>query len=340
MASWLRRWWWAVLPILGAVVALGIDMVLSVQLASTAAPLMEQAAQITDPKERVTALKEVSQYQIDNQIKIWTGIVQAIGVVVLAVGGYFTWRNLRATQTKLDIDREGQITNRFTQAVAQLGAELKDGKPNLEVRLGGIYTLERIAHDSPRDHWTIMEVLTAYVRQNARWSPLPTTEETSTEAEPRTEWASPVGPRTDIQAILTVLGRRVVPEEWPEPAGLDLMDTDLRGANLPGAHLERAILPGAHLERAILSGAHLEGAILLEAHLEGAILLEAHLEGAVLAGAHLEEASLGGAHLERAYLRDAHLEGADLPEDLKDLSITSTEPAPTGESTQPTPETP
>ncbi len=42
---------------------------------------------------------------------------------------------------------------------------------NLEVRLGGIYALERIARDSPKDHWTIMEVLTAYVRENSPPNP-------------------------------------------------------------------------------------------------------------------------------------------------------------------------
>jgi hypothetical protein len=45
-----------------------------------------------------------------------------------------------------------------------------DGKPriNLVVRLGGIYELERIAKDLRRNHWTIMEVLTAYVRKTPR----------------------------------------------------------------------------------------------------------------------------------------------------------------------------
>jgi hypothetical protein len=33
---------------------------------------------------------------------------------------------------------------------------------NIEVRLGGIYSLERIAHDSPRDQWTIIETLSAF----------------------------------------------------------------------------------------------------------------------------------------------------------------------------------
>ncbi|MEL7000341.1 MAG: hypothetical protein AAFP68_18960, partial [Pseudomonadota bacterium] len=39
--------------------------------------------------------------------------------------------------------------------------------PNLEVRLGAIYALERIAQDSERDHITVMETLCAYIRENA-----------------------------------------------------------------------------------------------------------------------------------------------------------------------------
>ena len=92
MTAWLRRWWWVVLISLGAVVALGIGLVFSWRQESSTAPLIEQAAQIKDStdKDRVTALKDVAQYETDNQIKIWTGIVQFVGVVVLAVGGYFT----------------------------------------------------------------------------------------------------------------------------------------------------------------------------------------------------------------------------------------------------------
>ena len=34
-----------------------------------------------------------------------------------------------------------------------------------------IYALERISRDSRRDYWTIMETLTAYVRERAPWPP-------------------------------------------------------------------------------------------------------------------------------------------------------------------------
>ena len=39
--------------------------------------------------------------------------------------------------------------------------------PNLEVRIGVIYALERIAQDSGQDHTHIMAVLCAYIRNNA-----------------------------------------------------------------------------------------------------------------------------------------------------------------------------
>src|SRR5215211_5252617 len=135
-------------------------------------------------------------------------LVQALGLntagVAGAVGIYFTWRgqrqarqtqeenqrstqeqisltrqsqdqNQQATQAQLGnaqeelrLTRQGQITERFTRAIDQLGNE------SLEIRLGGIYALERIDKESPERtyHGTVMEVLTAYVRENSRWEPV------------------------------------------------------------------------------------------------------------------------------------------------------------------------
>ena len=81
-------------------------------------------------------------------------VAQVIGGVAFLAGLYFTAETLRVAQ-------DGQITERFTKAIAQLASK------DLEVRLGGIYALERIARDSERDHGPIMEVLTAYVREHA-----------------------------------------------------------------------------------------------------------------------------------------------------------------------------
>jgi hypothetical protein len=60
------------------------------------------------------------------------------------------------------------VTERYAKAIEQLGSD------KLEVRIGGIYALERIARDSARDHPTVMEVLAAFVREHSleTW-PLP-----------------------------------------------------------------------------------------------------------------------------------------------------------------------
>ena len=69
----------------------------------------------------------------------------------LLVGLYLGWRRVRAAE-------EGQITERFTKAIEQLGQE---GEGKMAIWLGGIYALERIAKDSEKDHGPIMEILTA-----------------------------------------------------------------------------------------------------------------------------------------------------------------------------------
>jgi len=110
-------------------------------------------------EKRVQLQTALIAYETDSRIKIWTAIVQAAGGAALLLGLVFTARNLRATQDKLDIDRQGQLTNRFIQATNQLGAELKGGERNVEVRLGGIYALSRISQDWPKDYWPIAEIL-------------------------------------------------------------------------------------------------------------------------------------------------------------------------------------
>jgi uncharacterized protein YjbI with pentapeptide repeats len=108
------------------------------------------------------------------------------------------------------------------------------------VRLGGIYALERIARDSESDHWAVMEVLTAFVREQAPATTLPP-DSTSREKETKASLHERKPP-PDIQAILTVIGRRTRTFGNGEAQRLDLRNTHLQGALLEGAQLQ-----GAHL---------------------------------------------------------------------------------------------
>ena len=253
----------------------------------------------------------------------------------------FTWGNLRVTQDNLritqetaiksqELTREGQITDGFTKAITQLG-----DAERLAVRLGGIYALERIAKESTKHHWPIMEVLTAYIRENAPWNEKYGSQNTIWACDRFSEPIQLTSPKpaTDIQAILTVLGRRTLVHEvgwspprftdpWRKYQNLDLRGTNLRNADLMGAHLEGAILRGAHLEGARLVGAQLQGADLTGAQLQGADLSKAHLEKACLGSANLSKADLEGTHLERAVLSWAHLQETNLHDvNLKEADL-------------------
>ena len=221
-------------------------------------------------------------------------LLQGLGGAVLLLGAYFAYQQLRVAQ-------EGQITERYTRAIDQLGHKAVD------VRLGGVYALERIARDSPGDQRTVGEVLTALVRTRAPLKSRAGQDDWSGRDEPMPELQERA---PDVQASLVVLGRGGF-------SSLDdfrhnLRSLDLRRAMLSRASLERALLMFTHLEYAILSFAELGDADLSGAHLELAFLSFTHLEGAKLNYAHLDDADLSGARLWYAELQGASLVGADL----------------------------
>jgi hypothetical protein len=100
-----------------------------------------------------------------------TALDNARGRLLTLGAGLFAAGALWFTARSFTLSREGQATDRYTKAVEQLGSD------KLDVRIGGIYALERLARDSARDHPTVIEVLTAFIREHSQeqWSlPAPT----------------------------------------------------------------------------------------------------------------------------------------------------------------------
>lgn len=228
----------------------------------------------------------------------------------------------------LGADRERRITETYSKAVEQLA------HANIEVRLGGIYTLERISRESPKDYWTIMETLTAFVRDRARQQePDGTTLGTMARFCVDNEAAQTrKRPLTDIAAVLAIIVRRDRENQRRERDNgwrFDLRETDLRGADLEGVNLREANLRGANLSQANLRRADLSVADLSEANLQGADLMGANLNGypvlrrtyrlendTYIEDVHSElgRTSLWKANLEDAGLIHTHLEDANLTE--------------------------
>jgi len=210
-----------------------------------------------------------------------------------------TWYWKDAHKRKdIAIAQTGQVTERFTRAIEHLGSD------KMAIRLGAIYALERIAKDSPEDRWTIVETLSAFVRMSA---PLKMSEGVD-ESEKVSEAPEPP---TDLQAALTVLGRRAPPID-PVGERIDLSKTDLSGVDLSEADFRGVNFGMARLAHANLSGTQLGGAVMAWANLESAWLTGANLEKIVFMETHLERATLLGANLEGAVFFRTHLEGANL----------------------------
>jgi hypothetical protein len=230
---------------------------------------------------------DVTQASPDARLQAATGFRTAL---VAGLAGLAALFSLAIATRTYRLTQQGQITERYTKAIEQLGSD------KLDVRLGGIYALERIAVDSERDHRTVVEVLSAFVREHSPPAILPSP--AADDADGRS--SEPLlPPSTDVQAAVTVLGR------LPQRRGISR--GDLRGVDLHRVNLWRSNLQGAHLR-----GVNLEWAILESANLRGVNLRRATLEGATLQGAHLQGADLGRASLGWARLQGANLQGANL----------------------------
>lgn len=286
-------------------------------------------------------------FEIENESRGTLG--QILSGVAVLTGLIFAWQQLGQTSDNLRVSEEGQITDRFSRAVDQLGSD------QYTIRLGGVYALERIARDSPRDYGPVMEVLTAFARQESPAGP---------DASATPAPSAPEVP-ADVEAVFKVIGRRTEAQIQAEleegfgcldltsvnAVGVDLADTnlrntcwdgsDLRGAIISGANLSDSYFGAANLQQANLDrvaaertqfnsanllnanlsqgtftdanflAANMTSALLQGADLDGASLQRANLQNAAAFGATMNGANLLGADLSGAVLTDADLSGAD-----------------------------
>ncbi|MFE6942221.1 pentapeptide repeat-containing protein [Streptomyces chartreusis] len=239
---------------------------------------------------------------------------------ITGLGLYYTHRNHRHAEKlyehsqeqfahvrekdreQMELTHEGQVTERYVEAIKLLGSR------NPYERLGGIYSLERIMNDSDRDHRTVVEVLSAFVRTPTLDNGSSNTEATSTTDEDIAQAARPfLAP--DVTAALTVLGRQPLRQSHPV--------TDLRGARLTGAVIQDTDLQDANLQGVELTGARLDsvelaGANLASATLTGASLWDSDLSQAIAPDADFTEVTVVGTKFTHAVLTRALLVGAGL----------------------------
>ncbi|MGJ8626655.1 MAG: pentapeptide repeat-containing protein [Sulfitobacter sp.] len=154
--------------------------------------------------------------------------------------------------------------------------------PSIEIRIGGIFALERIARENPAYHFQVIEILCAYIRGNVPTQNL----------EPSLVLGSfkRKKPREDIQIAITVLGRRS--DEGKKLETVNKFRLDLRGCDLSGADF---------------SNGDYDGCILAECRLEGSRFTKSSLRGAWFFGSLLNfadfwQADMTGSRLDRSII--------------------------------------
>jgi hypothetical protein len=219
-----------------------------------------------------------------------TNDARALLVQLLAAVGLFG--GLVYTARTFGLTRHTQRADRFTKAVGQVG-----DKDSETARTGGVYGLWLLTQEADWYWPPVEQVLTALVRERA---------------------VSDCGP--DVQAAMTVLGRRPARSLGQDGPALDLRGVHLRGASLVRANLEWVRLDQAHLEEADLTDANLAHATLGSARLERATLSCTNLRDA-----DLSNASARGATFYMAILTGATVSDCDITDavDLTDAQLGS-----------------
>ena len=162
------------------------------------------------PKQEVARLSlkiRDAKARVDVEDNFRKTVGQALGGAAVLLGAGLAYLQFSQQQRA---SHDLLISNQVSKGFEQLGSD------KVVVRLGGIYALEGVMKTSEQYHRPVLEALSAFVRDNTR------------------NVTGDGPPSTDIQAALTVIGRR-------KPDG---------APDLTGAHIPKAILSFADLRHA------------------------------------------------------------------------------------------
>lgn len=232
-------------------------------------------------------------------------MAQIIGGTVILVGLYFTWQQITLTNKQLNISYEGQISERFTRAIDQLGSE------KLEVRVGGVYSLGQVGNFSKNDHLAVLQTLSSFVREHAKNKKL------IPYKRPENTIIIDIKPgkkvykgnlilketprlRADIYAALNVIKRRKEEYRKEERNTLNFGKVDIRGADLSEGHFERSIFCFSNLRKVKFLKTHLENADLRYTSLHNTDFTGAYLNGTDFSYSVLHDANFNGVNLSMA----------------------------------------
>lgn len=177
----------------------------------------------------------------------------AFGVGAGAGGAFALWLatrrqrtlELQLAETTVDL-AERRVTELYTKSVEQLGSD------KAPVRLGGLYALERLGQDNPKQRQTIVNVLCSYLRMPFK----------GPETGLRGRTGAELGDDTDPELLVRLAAQDLLKTHLShdEPGFWPGMSVDLQRAVLVDFRLSGCTVAAADFSRARFVGAvHIRG---------------------------------------------------------------------------------
>jgi hypothetical protein len=100
-------------------------------------------------------------YYVSIQFEKDSMFVHIITGIFVIIGLYLTWRRTKSLQVQADVSSKQLTLNQYIESIKLI-------KNNDTASIfGGIYSLEKIMNSNSEYHWSIVELLSAYVRKNS-----------------------------------------------------------------------------------------------------------------------------------------------------------------------------
>ena len=223
----------------------------------------------------------------------------SITLSIAVLGIILTLIRNTLTRQQNNTDEQRVITEQISRAIDQISSYKHDAnggkhEPNIEARLGGLYSLQRIMNDSLKDELAIAKIFYAYLRENVKRNKDAKLKVTNKDKDKKEIYQLP----EDIKVAISIMGQ--FSKEILRDSQLNLSLVDFTEYYLVGMDFSYINLQNLNLAGADLTNANLAGADLTNANLAGADLVNADLSGADLSGANLFCADLTGADLSKA----------------------------------------
>jgi len=233
-------------------------------------------------------------------------VAQTIGGLLVLGGLFFTWGQLSATRESISISQQVFLTDRYSKAIDQLGSN------NPQIRLGGIFSLEKLASGSKEYISVVNKVLATYIRQKSK--------DTSTYAF------------EEIQAAVGIISFRETNRDYliDDDHGVNISNSLLKATNFDNARLAHAKMVNSIFTESTFTNADLSNVSGMEADFSKTNLTNSNLSQSNFYGGSFEQSIMKGSVIKNSNfqlvnLSEANLINCDLNgSDLSDANLYGT----------------